>query len=94
MAGVRSVRNEMIVVPRDTKSAKAATAADGAGPAGAPAASPSGKPMTISGQVTAIDRDRGDVTVHTETGDVILRMPVSALRDLEQGQQLSIKTTR
>jgi hypothetical protein len=50
--------------------------------------------MTISGQVTAIDRDRGDVTVHTETGDVILRMPTSALWDLEQGQQLSIKTTR
>lgn len=94
VAGVRSVRNGLIVVPRDTKTAKVTNAADGAGPAGAPAASPSGKPMAISGQVTAIDRDRGDVTVHTETGDVILRMPTDALRDLEQGQQLSIKTTR
>jgi len=90
VAGVKSVRNELIVVPRDTKTAKASNAADGAGPAGAPAASPSAGPMTISGQVTAIDRDRGDVTVHTETGDVILRLPAGALRDLEQGQRLSI----
>jgi hypothetical protein len=88
------VRNGLIVVPRETKTAKATNAADGAGPAGAPAASPSGKPMAISGQVTAIDRDRGDVTVHTETGDVILRMPTDALRDLEQGQRLSINTSR
>ncbi len=93
VAGVRQVKNDMMVVPRDTRTAKAATparAADGAGPAGSPAASP----MTLSGQVTAIDRDTGDVTVHTETGDVTLRLPASALRDLEQGQRLSINTGR
>jgi hypothetical protein len=92
VAGVKSVRNELIVVPRDTRTAKASNAADGAGPDGGPAASPSPVPMTISGQVTAIDRDRGDVTVHTETGDVTLRLPAAALRNLEQGQRLSINT--
>jgi hypothetical protein len=48
----------------------------------------------ITGQVTAIDRDTGDVTVHTDTGDVTLRLPSSALRNLEQGQRLSINTGR
>ena len=89
VSGVRQVKNDLMVVPRDSQTAKAvtpATAADGADPA----ASPSASPMTISGQVTAIDRDTGDVTVHTETGDVTLRLPRGALRDLEQGQRLSI----
>jgi hypothetical protein len=92
VAGVKGVNNELIVVPRGGKSEQAA--ADGAGPAGSPAASPSGAPLSLSGQVTAIDRDRGDVTIHTETGDVIMRLPAGALRDIEQGQRLSIDAGR
>ncbi len=87
VAGVRGVKNNIVVVPRDAKTAKAG---DGAGPAGSPAASPVAGPMTISGQVTAIDRDTGDVTVHTATGDVVVRLPSGVLRELEQGQRLSI----
>ena len=97
VTGVRQVKNDIVVVPRDARTAKAATpakAADGAGPAGSPAASPPASPTTLSGQVTAIDRDSGDVTVHTEAGDVTLRLPPSALRNLEQGQRLSINAGR
>jgi hyperosmotically inducible periplasmic protein len=94
VAGVRQVKNELILVPRDTKTAQTegqtARSADGAGPSGSPAASPAPAPMALSGQVTAINRDTGDVTVHTDSGDVVLRLPFAALRDLEPGQRLSI----
>ena len=90
VAGVRGVKNDILVVPRDGKTAKA-TGAQGAGAAGAPAASPpTASPLALSGEVTAIDRDSGDVTVRTQTGDVTLRLPAAALRDIEQGQRLSI----
>ena len=97
VSGVRQVKNDLLVIPREARTAKAATpatAADGAGPAGTPAASPAGSPMALSGQVTAIDRDTGEVTVHTDTGDVTLRLPAAALRELEQGQRLSINAGR
>jgi hyperosmotically inducible periplasmic protein len=90
VAGVRGVKNDMLVIPRHAQTTKGAEAA----PAGSPAASPAAGPMTLSGQVTAINRDTGDVTMHTDTGDVTLRLPASALRDLEQGQRLSINTAR
>jgi hypothetical protein len=96
VAGVQGVKNDLLIVPRNGKIAKAATpasAAEGGGAAGSPAASPATMPA-ITGQVTAIDRDTGDVTVHTDTGDVTLRLPSSALRNLEQGQRLSINTGR
>jgi hypothetical protein len=32
--------------------------------------------------------------VHTETGDMVLRLPPGVLRDLEQGQRLSINAGR
>ncbi|HEX6210915.1 MAG TPA: BON domain-containing protein [Methylomirabilota bacterium] len=88
--GVRQVKNDMVVVPRNGKAAQATTPAGATGSAGAPAASPGAGPMSISGQVTAIDRDTGDVTVQTDTGNVTIRLPSAALRDLEQGQRLSI----
>jgi hypothetical protein len=96
VVGVREVRNDLVVVQRHDRTAKAdgtAKAADGAGPAGTPAASPTvAGPLSLSGQVTAIDRDTGDVTVRTQTGDVTLRLPPAALRDVEQGQRLSISS--
>jgi hypothetical protein len=90
VAGVKGVNNEILVVPRDGKSAPAASGATPAAAAASPAASPGGQPLTLEGQVTAIDRDRGDVTVHTASGDVLLRLPSATIRDLEQGQRLSI----
>lgn len=94
VTGVRQVKNDMVVVPRNGKTAKATTPAGATGaagtPAASPAASPSAGPLSISGQVTAIDRDTGDVTVLTDTGNVTIRLPSAALRDLEQGQRLSI----
>ena len=80
-AGVKRVLNEIVVVPTT------ATAAEGAGPAASPAAA---RPVSLSGEVTAVDRASGDVTVKTESGDVMLRLPAATAKDLEQGQRLSI----
>jgi hyperosmotically inducible protein len=84
--GVRRVENEIVVVPPGRT---AAQAAEGAGPAASPAAAT--RPMTtVSGEVTAVDRTTGDVTVKTESGDVTLRLPAATAQSLEQGQRLSI----
>jgi hypothetical protein len=97
VAGVRGVKNEILVVPKDEglRTAKAATPAPGASPAATsapPAASPTTtRPLTLSGQVTAINPTSGDVTVKTDSGsDVILRVPTSTASQLEQGQRISI----
>lgn len=96
VAGVRGVRNEILVVPKDEglRGAKAGTPA-AAGPApttSAPAASPTtSRPLTLSGQVTAVNPTNGDVTVKTVTGDsMVLRFPTATAAQLEQGQQISI----
>lgn len=83
-AGVKGVRNDIVVVPRHSQSAKTG---ESAGPAASPAAP---RPVTLSGEVTAIDRASGDVTVKTDSGDVMLRLPASTAQGLEQGQHLSI----
>jgi hypothetical protein len=44
----------------------------------------------LTGEVTAIDRASGDVTLKTVSGDMVVRLPATVLRDLEQGQRLSI----
>jgi hypothetical protein len=101
VAGVRGVKNEILVVPKDEglRTAKAgtpaATPAPGASPAATsapPAASPTTtRPLALSGQVTAINPTSGDVTVKTDSGsDVILRVPISTASQLEQGQRISI----
>ena len=88
-AGVKGVQNDIVVVPRD-QNAKAA-AAGAPAPSPAAAASPSmTRPLALSGQVTAVNRTNGDVTVKTETGDVVLRFPTSTAGQLEQGQRISI----
>jgi hypothetical protein len=87
VTGVREVRNDLVVVPRNGKVAQAPGGQGAAAPAASP---PTARPLALSGEVTAIDRDSGDVTVRTQTGDVTLRLPPTALRELEQGQRLSI----
>jgi uncharacterized membrane protein YdfJ with MMPL/SSD domain len=93
VAGVRDVRNYLVVVSPDGKTAVGGVSPATAPLVAAPAASPvTASPMHLTGQVTAIDRDSGDITVRTQTGDVMLRLPPTALRDIEQGQRLSINT--
>jgi hyperosmotically inducible periplasmic protein len=82
--GAKRVVNEIVVVPRDQKTAKAD---DGSRAAASPATA---RPVTLSGQVTSIDAASGDVTVKTQSGDVVLRLPTATAQSLEQGQQLSI----
>jgi hyperosmotically inducible protein len=95
VAGVRGVKNEILVVPKDEglRTSKAGTPT--AGPAvttPAPAASPAtSRPLALSGQVTAVNPTNGDVTVKTATGDnVVLRFPTATAAQIEQGQQISI----
>jgi hypothetical protein len=83
VAGVRRVQNDIVVVPRD----QTAAVTPGTAP---PAASPAAPSLALTGQVTAIDRATGDVTLHTDAGDMVLRLPPPALREIEQGQRLSI----
>jgi hyperosmotically inducible protein len=91
VAGVRGIKNEIVVVPKDEglKTAKADTAAQRSA---APAASPAtARPLTLSGQVTAVNPTNGDVTVKTATGDsMVVRFPTATAAQLEQGQQISI----
>jgi len=93
VAGVRGVKNEIVVVPKDqgvtTAMAKAETSAP---QAAAPAASPATtRPLSLSGQVTAVNPTNGDVTVKTATGDsMVVRFPTATAAQLEQGQQISI----
>ena len=91
VAGVRAVKNEIVVVPKDEgmRSAKAETpTAHSAPPAASPATT---RPLALSGQVTAVNPTNGDVTVKTSTGDnVVLRFPTATAAQLEQGQQISI----
>lgn len=84
VAGVKRVQNDLVVVPRQQK---VASASDGTPPAASPALA---NPLALTGQVTAIDRASGDVTLRTGSGDMVVRLPPTALRDLEQGQRLSI----
>jgi hyperosmotically inducible protein len=95
VAGVREVRNELVVVPRHTTGPQGTAAAPSASPAGAAAATAAGGgSLALSGRVTAVDRDSGDVTVRTQTGDITLRLPPAALREVTQGQALSISAGR
>jgi hypothetical protein len=84
VAGVKRVQNDLVVVPRQQK---VASVSDGAPPAASPA---SAHPLALTGEVTAIDRASGDVTLKTVSGDMVVRLPATVLRDLEQGQRLSI----
>src|SRR5690349_7685285 len=104
VAGVRGVKNEILVVPKDeglrtanastrpTNHPAAAGAAAGAAATSAPpSASPTTTPLALSGEVTAINPTSGDFTVKTDSGsDVILRVPSSTASQLEQGQRISI----
>ena len=83
MNGVKRVDNDIVVVARDGKSGPVAAAPPAASPAATTA-------PALSGEVTRIDRASGDVTLKTTSGDVIVRLPGTALRDLEQGQRLTI----
>jgi hypothetical protein len=90
VAGVRGVRNEIVVVPKDEglRTSKSATPAAAAAPAASPTTS---RPLALSGQVTAVNPTNGDVTVKTVTGDsMVLRFPTATAAQLEQGQQISI----
>jgi hypothetical protein len=80
--GVKRVDNGIVVVPRDGKSQPVTAARQ---PAASPAAT-----AALSGEVTAIDRASGDVTLRTTTGDVVVRLPGPTLRELEPGQRLTI----
>jgi hyperosmotically inducible protein len=79
VAGVKSVDNGIVVVPRDGTSTPVAAAR--------PAI-----PITpaLAGEVTRIDRASGDVTLKTTGGDVVVRLPGTALREIEPGQRLTI----
>jgi hyperosmotically inducible periplasmic protein len=77
--GVKRVDNDIVVVPRDQHTASASPS-----PAAATA------PLALTGEVMAIDHASGDVTMKTDAGEVVLRLPSSTIRDLEQGQRLSI----
>ena len=48
-----------------------------------------GNATTLSGQVTAIDRQNGRVTLKSERGPLQLSLPPSALRDVDQGEHVS-----
>ena len=89
VAGVKGVRNEILVVPKDEGLRTQRTAAT-YGPA--PAASPTtARPLALTGQVTAVNPTNGDVTVKTATGDsMVVRFPTATAAQLEQGQQISI----
>src|SRR5262249_36690738 len=89
VAGVRGVRNEILVVPKDEGLRTQKTAAT-YGPS--PAASPtSARPLALTGQVTAVNPTNGDVTVKTATGDsMVVRFPTATAAQLEQGQQITI----
>jgi hypothetical protein len=85
VAGVKGVKNELVVVPRD----QTLRGAEGAG--GAAAASPgSARPVALTGEVKAIDTASGDVTLTTSSGDVVVRLPSATAQSLEQGQKLTI----
>jgi hypothetical protein len=83
VTGVKRVDNDIVVVARDGRSGPVAAAPPAASPAATAA-------PALSGEVTRIDRASGDVTLKTSGGDVVVRLPGSALRDLEQGQHLTI----
>ena len=83
VTGVKRVDNDIVVVPRDGRSGPVAAAPPAASPAATTA-------PALSGEVTRIDRASGDVTLKTTSGDVVVRLPGTALRDLEQGQRLTI----
>jgi hyperosmotically inducible periplasmic protein len=87
VTGVKRVDNDIVVVARDGKSAPTSGRSAAATPSASPAAT---RPLALTGEVTAIDRASGDVTLRTATGDVVVRLPGTALRDLEQGQRLTI----
>lgn len=80
--GVKRVVNNL-VVSSEQQAAGAAAAAPAASPA-------SGDPLALAGEVSAIDRATGDVTLRTATGDVVVRLPPAVLHDLTQGQRLTI----
>jgi hypothetical protein len=84
VAGVKRVENDLLVVPRN------GTVASSGG--SQPAASPAPRPVTLTGEVTAIDRASGDVTMKTASGDVVVRLPATTIGELEQGQRLSISS--
>lgn len=83
--GVKGVQNDLVVVLPDGTIAKTERSAPAASPAAARA-------LTLSGEVTSVDRASGDVTVKTSSGDIMLRLPASTAQGLEQGQRLSINT--
>jgi hypothetical protein len=83
VAGVKRVDNDIVIVARDGKSGPVAATPPAASPAATTA-------PALTGEVTRIDRASGDVTLKTTAGDVVVRLPGAALRDLEQGQRLTI----
>ena len=87
VAGVKRVDNDIVIVARDGKSGPVAAAPPAASPAATTA-------PALTGEVTRIDRASGDVTLRTTGGDVVVRLPGAALRDLEQGQRLTINASQ
>jgi hypothetical protein len=83
-SGAKRVVNQIVVVPRDQATAKAA---EGASPAASPAPA---RASALAGEITAIDAASGDVTFKTASGVVVVRLPAATARDLHQGQRLSI----
>jgi hypothetical protein len=120
VAGVKGVKNEIVVVPKETpRTANAAAPAAAAGataaaspaptpaaasastpPAATPTAAPAASPATtrslaMNGQVTSVDSATGDVTVRTDGGgELVVRFPASAAKQLEQGQRISITAAK
>ncbi len=48
-------------------------------------------PHTITGEVTAIDRQQGRVTLKTDDGTVHLPLPASALQGVREGEEMTIR---
>jgi hypothetical protein len=61
------------------------------------AASPSASPRTgvvehrMTGQVTAVDRTTGRLTLRGAPGDVMLQVPPAAIQDVKEGDRVSVR---
>jgi hypothetical protein len=90
--GVTKVVNNIQVKPQPTTGATSGASSTGSSSMG-PSASPSDamRRYSASGEVLHVDRTLNQLTLQSNTGRVVLKVPESALHDIQVGDRIAVE---